>query len=107
MVLSLDVIYHLVEQPVFESHIRRAFSSARRVVVLYTSDGPPMTRQRWPAHIRHRKVTDAVARLAPDWSLSARLPNPRPYIPDDLATTFAEFFIYEPAPTRARGVADA
>lgn len=36
--LSLDVIYHLVEDEVFETYINTLFKSARRYVIIYSSN---------------------------------------------------------------------
>ena len=90
--LSLDVIYHLIEDSVFATTMRTLFAWATRFVVIYASN----VDADWPAaHIRHRRFTDHVAATEPDWRLLAHLPNPWPYdpaCPDD--TSFAGFFIY-------------
>ena len=38
LTLSLDVIYHLVEDDVFDSYMRRLFGSATRFVIIYLSN---------------------------------------------------------------------
>ena len=38
LALSLDVIYHLVEDDIFEAHLRQVFASATRFVVVYSSN---------------------------------------------------------------------
>jgi hypothetical protein len=90
--LSLDVIYHLVEDTVFAATMRTLFAWATRFVVIYASNVDAA----WSSpHVRHRRFTDHVAATEPDWRLLAHLPNPYPYDPahpDD--TSFAEFFIY-------------
>lgn len=52
LALSLDVIYHLIEDSVFDAYMRALFASARRLVVIYARDeeGP-----RQAGHVRHRK----------------------------------------------------
>jgi SAM-dependent methyltransferase len=67
LALSLDVIYHLVEDAVFDDHMRRLFSYGQRFVVVYSSNttgGSVLER----AHVRHRRFTDWVAASAPSWS---------------------------------------
>ena len=90
--LSLDVIYHLVEDTVFAATMRTLFAWAARFVVIYASNVDAA----WSSpHVRHRRFTDHVAATEPDWRLLAHLPNPYPFDPassDD--TSFAEFFIY-------------
>jgi SAM-dependent methyltransferase len=92
LTLSLDVIYHLIEDSVFTNTIRTLFAWATRFVVIYASNIDAT----WPsAHVRHRRFTDHVAATEPDWRLLAHLPNPYPYDaarPDE--TSFADFFIY-------------
>jgi SAM-dependent methyltransferase len=92
LTLSLDVIYHLVEDHVFTATMRTLFAWATRFVVIYASNMDAD----WPAaHVRHRRFTDHIAATEPEWRLLAHLPNPYPYdpaCPDD--TSFADFFIY-------------
>jgi SAM-dependent methyltransferase len=92
LTLSLDVLYHLIEDAVFLSAIQTLFAKATRHVVIYASNADVT----WPvAHVRHRRFTDTVAAVAPDWRLLAHLPNPYPFdprLPND--TSFADFFIY-------------
>jgi len=92
MTLSLDVIYHLIEDTVFAAAIRTLFSWATRFVVIYASN----LDADWSSeHVRHRRFTDHVAATEADWRLLAHLPNPYPFDPGDPdATSFADFFIY-------------
>lgn len=90
--LSLDVIYHLVEDDIFERHMRRLFQSATRYVVVYSSDWNEWAKAR---HVRHRSVTAWTARNIEGWDVIERPQNPyffREY--DDLNTTFAGFIIF-------------
>jgi SAM-dependent methyltransferase len=92
LTLSLDVIYHLVEDDVFAATMRTLFAWATRFVVIYASN----MNAAWSSeHVRHRRFTDHVAATEPDWRLLAHLPNPYPFdpaAPDE--TSFADFFIY-------------
>lgn len=94
LALSIDVAYHLVEDEVFDAHIRTLFSLGERLVVLYTSDGEPAINGPPRPHVRHRLVLDAVSRLAPEWELEEHCKPPFPYDPEDQETTFAEFFVF-------------
>jgi hypothetical protein len=70
--LSLDVIYHLVEDEIFDQHMRAVFASSRRLVAIYSTNLTiPESEQ--PPHIRHRRFTDWVDRHASDWRLVERL----------------------------------
>ena len=92
--LSLDVVYHLVEDPVFDAYMRRLFESARRFVIVYSSN----IDQDWPAkHVRHRHFTRWVEQNRPDWCLQSTLKNAYPYDPaDPKQTSFADFHVFAP-----------
>jgi hypothetical protein len=95
LALSIDVIFHLVEDRVFAAHMRALFGHARRFVLIYASNADMM----WPAaHVRHRRFSDYVAARFPAWRLIAHVPNRYPFDPlrpDE--TSFADFFVYGPA----------
>lgn len=92
MALSLDVIYHLVEDEVYFAYMNRLAAAANRFLCFYSSDfdGPG------PApHVRHRCLTGWMAHNAPAWNLLANIPNkypPDPSNPDE--TSWSDFFFY-------------
>lgn len=93
LALSLDVIYHLVEDTVFEAHMRALFQNARRAVIIYASNE---TRPAFGAHVRHRKFTDWVEQNT-DWKLASTMKNKYPYDPRNPSeTSWADFFVFEP-----------
>jgi len=85
LALSLDVIYHLVEDGVYEKYLGDLFSAATRYVVIYSSNDNSTKRWR---HIRHRRFADDVARSFHEFRLVEEVPNP---FPD---ATPCKFFIY-------------
>lgn len=91
MALSLDVIYHLVEDTVFHSYLGQLFANSTRYVIIYSSN----FESTWPSpHVRHRRVTDA-ARHHEAWRLAAHIPNAFPFRPDAPdETSFADFFVF-------------
>ncbi len=90
--LSLDVIYHLVEDAIYLAYLDRLFGLPKRFAVVYASN----IERGWPSpHVRHRRFTDTVAERYPAWRLAAHVPNLFPYDParpDE--TSFADFFVY-------------
>jgi SAM-dependent methyltransferase len=93
LVLSLDVIYHLVEDKVFDAYMRSLFANAGRFVVVYSSnkaepgDAP---------HVRHRLFTHWIELHMPQWQKTGYLPNEYPYNPAHPAeTSFADFYFFE------------
>ncbi|MDR3539193.1 MAG: class I SAM-dependent methyltransferase [Acetobacteraceae bacterium] len=92
LALSIDVVFHLIEDAVFVQYMHALFAHATRFVLVYASnvDHP------WPSpHVRHRRFSDHVTATQPDWRLQAHVPNRYPFdpaSPDD--TSFADFFVY-------------
>lgn len=102
--ISLDVVYHLVEDDTYLRHLRHVFGAARRFVVLFTSDLDTLAAAEPPApHVRHRPVVRDIAESFPDWRLRERVPNRYPYRGPGTATSFADFFVYERGATASAG----
>lgn len=93
LAMSLDVIYHLVEDAVYQHYLTQLFSSAERYVVVYASNYDEPASPRHP-HVRHRRFTDWVARHQPEWKQIRHLPNPYPYNESDGTGTFADFYFF-------------
>jgi len=91
LALSLDVIYHLVEDDVFEAYMGHLFSAASRFVIIYSSDSPMPSAD---VHVRHRPFSEWVAARAPDWRLMQHVPNRFQYTGDDRTGSPADFFVF-------------
>ncbi len=87
LVLSLDVILHLVEDEVFETHLHQVFAAATRYVAIFSSNVADLASE---PHVRHREFVPWVDKQRPDWNLVATVPNPHKG-PDSLA----DFYLYE------------
>lgn len=96
LTLSLDVIYHLVEDTVFFTYMKRLFDSATRFVIIYSSNTDKQARLQ-ANHVRHRKFSKWIEQNKPEWKLIEHLPNRYPYNGDEQKTSFADFYIYEKA----------
>ena len=94
MGLSMDVLYHLTEQPVYERYLHDLFTCAARHVVIYSSNSDG--RVSVSSHVRHRKFTTFVERAFPDWQ---RQPTARH--PLRLFMT-SEFHVFQRAVTPTR-----
>ena len=93
LVLSLDVIYHLVENDVFHSYMQRLFDASLRYVIIYSSND---NRGFVSPHVRHRKFTRWVGRNRHDFTLVILQLNPYPEDPADPEnTSFADFYVFE------------
>lgn len=96
LTLSLDVIYHLVEDPVFVGYMNRLFDSSERFVIIYSSntdDNPEGT----GAHVRHRNFVKWVNERKEEWKLIKHIPNRYPFNRDTKTGSFADFYIYSKA----------
>jgi SAM-dependent methyltransferase len=93
LALSLDVIYHLVEDDVFEQYMRMLFAAARRYVIVYSSDTEDDA-EHGAAHVRHRQFSRWIGQNLPEWRLLERIPNRYPYRGDYREGSFSDFFIY-------------
>lgn len=95
LALSVDVIFHLVEDSVFEAYMRRLFCSADRYVIVYSSNFDSRSGAR---HVRHRQFSRWVEARATGWLLTRHLPNKYPYDEGDPEnTSFCDFFFFEKA----------
>jgi SAM-dependent methyltransferase len=95
LVLSLDVIYHLVEDEIFGDYMALLFASNADYVIIYSDDGD--VRIDVP-HIRNRKFTDWIARSASGWELQQRIANRFAWdAASPSETSFCDFFIYRNA----------
>jgi len=93
LALSLDVIYHLVEDSVFEEYMRQLFAAARRYAIVYASNREEPS---GADHVRHRKFTDWIEMNEPSFTLVRQIPNRFPYDPKNHDnTSFADFYIFE------------
>lgn len=87
LALSLDVIFHLIEDEIFESYMRHLFSSSMKFVIIYSSNMD--IKRREIDHVRHRRFTDWIKTNLPEWELMKRIKN---RYPDETPT---DFFIFK------------
>ena len=97
LTLSLDVIFHLVEDNVFEEYMHRLFDASEKYVIIYSSDyeGNSVLDG---AHVRHRKFTEWVGQNKPEWKLINYIPNRFPLVKDSVKGSPSDFYIYEKSP---------
>ncbi len=91
LALSLDVIYHLVEDETFHSYMKRLFNSAEKFVIIYSSN---KDEQRGP-HERHRAFTPYIDSHFTSWKLIQHEQNRFPYDGNERNGSLSDFFIYQ------------
>lgn len=94
LVLSLDVIYHLVEDDVYHCYMQQLFSSSTRYVIIYSSN-TIINDKSQSIHVRHRKFTDWINLHAPYFHLVQYVPNEYPLRKDNIYGSFADFYVFE------------
>jgi hypothetical protein len=75
LAISLDVVYHLIEDEIFFCYMERLFAHASRFVIIYSSNTEDEVA--WP-EVRHRVFTDWTVKYVPAWELIERIPNRYP-----------------------------
>jgi hypothetical protein len=93
LTLSLDVIYHLVEDDVYREYMTRLFSSSYRYVIIYSRNTADTASDK-AAHVRNRKFTEWIAQTLPEWKLIQHVPNEFPYV-SPVEGSLSDFYIYQ------------
>jgi hypothetical protein len=93
LTMSLDVIFHLTEDSVYEAYMKQLFEASSRYVIIYSSNAEPKLAKK-ASHVRHRAFTEWVAANKPEWKLVKHIPNRYPFDGTE-NTSFADFYIYK------------
>lgn len=64
--LSLDVVYHLVEDAVFDRYMSHLFAAAKRYIIVYGTNKDELSDA---PHVRQRRFSDWVDDNCPAWHL--------------------------------------
>lgn len=96
--LSLDVIFHIIDDKDFEIYMNRLFASGERFVIIYSSNRDDDLGAESSSHVRHRVFTDWIknSNISTEWKLIEHYPNQFPFDatrPNN--TSFSEFFVYK------------
>ena len=94
LTMSLDVIYHLVEDEVFEKYMQDLFSSSDKYVMIYASN-KSQQKDFQSQHVRHRKFSDWVEKNCPEYKLYKQIKNRYPLKTNEIDESFADFYIYK------------
>ena len=93
LALSLDVLFHLVEDEVYYSYMETLFAASRKFVAIYSSNKEQ--KKSLALHVRHRRFTDWISENQPSWVLIKHVENPYPYDGNDARTSFCDFYFFE------------
>lgn len=93
LALSLDVIYHLVEDEIYEAHMSQLFKAGKSYIIIYSSDHEEKSKS---PHVRHRQFSSWVDLHCKKWSIFEKIANKFPHDSDvGSDTSKANFFIYK------------
>lgn len=97
LTLSLDVIYHLVEDETFMDHMNKLFYSSDKFVIIYSSnfDEADKNSQTDFKHVKHRKFTDWIENHVPNFRLIKHIPNKYTIDGNISKSSLADFYIYQ------------
>lgn len=97
MCISLDVIYHLIEDDVYEEYMNNLFRFSNRYVCVYSSNteeirGGGFVR----SHVKHRKFIDYIESNYSNWSLYKVIENKYPFdVKNKNNTSFSDFYFFK------------
>jgi SAM-dependent methyltransferase len=72
LTISMDVIYHLIEDEIFISHMKQLFYYSNQFVIIYSSDFD----ERGAGHVRHRRFSDWIKANISNFDLMTTEENP-------------------------------
>lgn len=92
LALSLDVLYHLIEDEVFEQYLRDLFNSSTKFVCIYSCNFD----KKHAKHVRCRKFTDYIMENISGWEFIGMIENQYPYDESDPDnTSWSDFYFYQ------------
>lgn len=94
LALSLDVVFHLVEDQIYELYLQHLFGAARRYVIIYSTNND-VPRYETAPHVRHRQFTSRVESQFPEWALIDTIPNRYQDEWLENSKRVPDFYIYE------------
>ena len=94
LALSLDVIYHLVEDRIYSTYLTHLFGNGVKYVIIYATDKNKSGRF-YERHVRHRNFTKDIAIRFPSWKLIKKIKNKYPAGEGMAEASPADFFIYK------------
>lgn len=94
LAVSLDVIYHLVEDEVFYAYMKHLFLASQKFVIIFSSDTEANPVHLAP-HVRNRNFSEWIEKNIAGWKFIERIPNIFADKDNLYAHAAADFFIYK------------
>jgi len=93
LAVSIDVIYHLIEDYVYERYMEMLFGLSKQYIIIYSPDIEQEQKPSYP-HEKSRKFTEYINANFPEWELVQHIPNKYP-VEKDPSGSSAEFYFFE------------
>jgi len=94
LVLSCDVIYHLIEEHVYKEYMDKLFSMSKKYVIIYAKNEDI----NHAVHVKFRKFSNYIGSNLQQWKLIKHIPNKFPQLKlgkNNDKTSPSDFYIYE------------
>jgi SAM-dependent methyltransferase len=90
LILSLDVIYHLIDDKVYNEYMRKMFSASQKFVIIYSSNDDTIKSN--ASYVKHRNFTKWIDTNYNNFTLVEYIRNP--YSGNSKGKSLADFYIY-------------
>jgi len=94
LTLSLEVIFHLLEENLYFEHMRILFNTSKRFIIIFSSNSDDNI-DYFGTHMRQWRFTDWVDQNQPGWNLTQHIHNKYPYNKETKEGSISDFYIYE------------
>lgn len=100
LTLSLDVIYHILDDELYVKHMEHLFMSSSKYVIIYSSNFKNKT---YAKHILHRKFTDWIKDNITNFVLEDIVYNDYKYDPkNENTTSLSDFYVYKSKESKSK-----
>tara|TARA_R110001592_G_scaffold154878_1_gene384187 strand:- start:3061 stop:3651 length:591 start_codon:yes stop_codon:yes gene_type:complete len=83
--LSCEVLFHLIEDDVWEDYLLNLFFDSEKYVIIFAADYD----KDWAPHVLSRNFTSYISKNFPEWNLIEHIPTPK------TLDTISDFYYYE------------
>ena len=91
--MSLDVIFHLIEDDIYHNYMKTLFNSTLEFVLVYSSDTDAQLTRKVP-HFKNRKFSNWINAYYPNFKLIKKIKNIYPYNSSSLSSSVSDFYLY-------------
>ncbi|HOD62372.1 MAG TPA: methyltransferase domain-containing protein [Bacilli bacterium] len=93
LVLSLDVLFHLLEDTVFDDYMKKLFDTSGKYVIIYSCNRNDISNT---PHIKFRVFLSWIIQNRPEWKLKNIIENKYPYDRNNPNnTSWSDFYFFE------------